>query len=165
MGLDSPGSFQTSGVQRVLDARQVKKSFHTNFSAKLFDDLFLVISRNFLQISIFFTNNLPKILTSFLESFLLISTFSTFVSEYRSGDAPQSWMPGAATIFSSLFMHFTLFLYSCLRNFKKLPRWMPPAWMPGAVAPTRTHSARHCSRLDYCNSLCYNIDFSQAWCK
>ena len=81
-------------------------------------------------------NSSPKISDDFL---VIYPKFSPFVPTFNihtiTGplDAPQSRKHFFTTFFLTIYIQFF---------FTKLGFWMPPGWMPGAVAT----SARHCAR-------------------
>src|SRR6218665_199257 len=100
--------------------------------------------------------HLPKYLTTFLSfpiSFQNLCNSSPKISDdlfsiscylrkclKKTGplDAPKAGCP-VHTLFFTFSMHLPILL-------RKLGRWMPPGWLPGAVAPFTPPYARHCNQ-------------------
>src|SRR6218665_1917407 len=78
----------------------------------------------------------PKILTTFFSHLSLFSYLK--ISYDLLSVAPLSYMPTVLTFFLLISCNFKHLPTPFLR---KLDHWVPPGWMPGAVAPP---SACHC---------------------
>src|SRR6218665_1148645 len=117
--------------------------------SKISDDLFFIFShfpKFYQDFSCYFRKLPPEnsddLFFSHFSQFLFLFPYLFFLNIIP--DAPLILDTRGR---SSLFTHLPLLLQHLpVHFFRKLRRWMPPGWMPGAVAPFASPSARHCSQ-------------------
>ena len=118
------------GPTMILDALEF-------FSNKFLTTNFLFVSQNlwrpFLVVQQKFSNSSPNIS---VDLFLLIKFYPNFPL-FRIGSRKFApWIPPTVLHYAPVTTFFSSFISHLPTFFRKLAYWMPPGWMPGAVAPS-----------------------------